>query len=714
MVRLRQLVLNNFRTFKGRHVIDFPERGIVIIRGSNHDTRGDSGAGKTNILLAIAYAFGFCPYPQKDLQCWYDDDPMSVEVHMDTDEGPAVLVRGDKLWIQVGSEAPVRGSAKHVEARLNKLCGVNPDLREAVTYRDQVKPVRFLDMRDTELKQFLVQVLRLEGLEKEIEARTKALTPLKEAWTQLKAQAEAAVSEAAARAVEVVPHVVEDTDKIEAAMAQDRIELESAIEQLEVFKSQIRDVENEISTVSNKALLEHKDEIHKLQQQLKTIQFTPIMVDEGSLQKIQEQLDLCRRHMKTVADADASARIAFDKDTESLRARIRHLHNELAKAPSLIDDIKRLQGEAEQLKTNVCDRCLRVWEEAQHQFEAHVKEIDSKQVLLEQVCTHRPEVERLEAEVKTRVYASDPRLLKFQLVERDLESKIASEKTRLRSAEKVQELERQEKLTKAEAALAKAVDAAKADAKDRVLQATERLAKVKEDTGFWQQQATRLGSKIQEYDKELSLMRLRNQQSATRHAESQARAVVAEKKAQEAGRRAVEAEETFKRESDYLDMLKGFRNKIFDEVLGEIGDEATNLVGSLPNAAHTTIEFQSERSTDAGTTRQEIKPVVCLHGTPRPLRSSVSGGQLTSISLAIDLAVGRVISRRLGCSLNWVILDESFNGHDMVTKTSCLELLNAYAQDRLVIVVDHASEFKELVAQVITVEHKDKVSWIKT
>jgi DNA repair exonuclease SbcCD ATPase subunit len=710
MVRLRRLVLTNFRSFKGRHVIDFPERGIVIVRGNNHDTRGDSGAGKTNILLAIAYAFGFCPYSQKDLQCWYDDEPMVVEVYMDTDEGEAVLVRGDKLALKVGDEKAVKGSAKAVEARLDQLCGVNAKLREAVTYRDQVNPIRFLDMRDSDLKQFLVQVLRLEGLEREIDVRTKTLTTLKEAVSQAQALAEAARAEVATRSQEVAPHVAEDTTKLEAAMAENRLELEAALEFLDVFKERVRLVENEIATVSNRALLEHKDEIHALQQNLKTIQFTPIVTDEGPLRKIQEQLEQCRRHMGAVAAADAVARASFDRDTEALRARIRHLHNELAKAPSLLDDISRLQGEAEQLKTNICDRCHRVWEDAQRQFDNHVKEIDSKQSLLEQVCTHRPEVERLENEVRARAYAPDPRLDKFKIVERSLESKIAAEAARLRGHEKVQELERQEKVSRAEALLAEAVSNAKADAQARVLQTSEHLAKVKEEVAVMQSHITDLRTRIQGQDKELSLALLRNQQGATRYAEASARVAVAEKKFQELQRRAVDADEMFKRESDYLDMLKGFRNKIFDEVLGEVGDEATDLVGLLPNAAHATVEFQSERTTDAGTTRQEIKPVIYLHGHARPLRSSVSGGQLTSISLAIDLAVGRVISRRLGCNLNWVILDEAFNGHDMVTKTSCLELLRAYAEDRLVIVIDHASEFKELVAQVITVEYKDKLS----
>ena len=160
-------------------------------------------------------------------------------------------------------------------------------------------------------------------------------------------------------------------------------------------------------------------------------------------------------------------------------------------------------------------------------------------------------------------------------------------------------------------------------------------------------------------------------------------------------------------------MLKGFRNKIFDESLEEIGTESTRILGELPNAQHISIEFKSERSTAAGTIRNEIKPITYLHGEERPLASSVSGGQFTSVELAVDLAVSSVISRRLGCQLNWLILDESFAGHDQITKEACLTLLRQYASDKLVLIVDHSSEFMELFTQEIIVNLEDKKSSIE-
>jgi DNA repair exonuclease SbcCD ATPase subunit len=117
-----------------------------------------------------------------------------------------------------------------------------------------------------------------------------------------------------------------------------------------------------------------------------------------------------------------------------------------------------------------------------------------------------------------------------------------------------------------------------------------------------------------------------------------------------------------------------------------------------------TLKFSISRETQEGKIRNEITPIVSFGGHEAPLEASASGGQFTSIEIAVDLAVARVISRRTGSDLAWIILDESFNGHTRVEKESCLETLKEFAKDRLVLIVDHASEFKEMFTKTILVE----------
>src|SRR5271165_701018 len=103
-VRLQKLVLKNFRSFLGEHEVEFPSSGLVLLDG-------ESGHGKSTLLLAIAYALGYCPYSAKDLQCWQTEEPMSVELYFQLGDQAGVLHRGDKLWLKIDGEK-ISGNAK--------------------------------------------------------------------------------------------------------------------------------------------------------------------------------------------------------------------------------------------------------------------------------------------------------------------------------------------------------------------------------------------------------------------------------------------------------------------------------------------------------------------------------------------------------------------------------------------------------------------------
>jgi len=201
-----------------------------------------------------------------------------------------------------------------------------------------------------------------------------------------------------------------------------------------------------------------------------------------------------------------------------------------------------------------------------------------------------------------------------------------------------------------------------------------------------------------------------NEDRLALHAQQVEKRAVAEAAAATARAVARDSDERFRCEVDCLDLLRGFRDKIFDEVLEATGAEATEILAGLPNAQHITLEFRSEREKSDGDAEQKIRAVAFVHGVERELEEAVSGGQFTSVSLAVDLALSRVVGRRLGCSLNWLGLDEVFHGHDAVTKQACLEMLQRYASDRLVVIVDHSSEVKEMFTQDITVVLENGVS----
>jgi len=168
----------------------------------------------------------------------------------------------------------------------------------------------------------------------------------------------------------------------------------------------------------------------------------------------------------------------------------------------------------------------------------------------------------------------------------------------------------------------------------------------------------------------------------------------------------------FNQESDFLDLLKTFLNKIMEEVLTEISNETNNKLSKLANVCNVTIQFLTENITQKGAIRQEIKPVIFKNGVQVSNKSGLSDGQFSSLEWAIDLSIASTISRRTGFKPGWLVLDEPFNSSDLVTKENCLALLKEEASDRLIFVIDHSTETKEMFDRCIIVESNNDVSTI--
>jgi exonuclease SbcC len=139
---------------------------------------------------------------------------------------------------------------------------------------------------------------------------------------------------------------------------------------------------------------------------------------------------------------------------------------------------------------------------------------------------------------------------------------------------------------------------------------------------------------------------------------------------------------------------QGYLGSIFDEILDEISEEVNDVISTIPNVNSVSIRFVSESETKSGKIKRSIAPMVTKDGIEAPLRT-LSGGQQSSLELAVDLAIGNVIRRRTGRTPGWLVLDEAFDGMDLPTKETCMELLSRYASERLILIVDHTTEVKE-------------------
>lgn len=154
---------------------------------------------------------------------------------------------------------------------------------------------------------------------------------------------------------------------------------------------------------------------------------------------------------------------------------------------------------------------------------------------------------------------------------------------------------------------------------------------------------------------------------------------------------------------------QGYLGSIFDEILNEISSEVTEVLAKIPNVRSMSLKFVSESEGKTGVVRRSIVPLITKDGKEASFKS-LSGGQQASVELAVDLAIGNVIGRRTGRTPGWMVLDEAFDGMDFTTKDNCMWLLKRYANDRLILVIDHSTEVKEGFDRSIKVVLENGVS----
>ena len=159
-------------------------------------------------------------------------------------------------------------------------------------------------------------------------------------------------------------------------------------------------------------------------------------------------------------------------------------------------------------------------------------------------------------------------------------------------------------------------------------------------------------------------------------------------------------------------LIKTYTIQIFQDTLNLIGDIASDMISNIPNIQNSSIYFEGCKETKSGTIKDEVTPIITLNGHNKIPVKAFSGGEKTAIELAVDLAVIDVIESKAGKGANFFILDEPFNGLDSVCKEACLEVLRQYDTNKKIIMVDHSSELKEMVADVIKIVKDGETSYV--
>lgn len=656
--------------------VTLPESGLVLVRGLNKDTGDSSASGKSSFVLAISHLFGGCKYPGTTLQSWHSEDPYLVGAVIATAEGDWTIERSKGLKVVSPDGTTIKGKA--AESELDKIFGMDSWLRSMATYRGQKQDGLFLSMPDQDKKEFFTKALRLNRYEKVAADAAEAAKELKDKFLFADGQLSLARS-----LVEQTKEVFDTLPPAEEADEGNLDELRAAVAGAEKNRDLAITAAEEAASKILKAGAKEAEKI-LADSNISFGEDTP-EVKEALLElpKVNERLNKAIQH-------DIKKRQELEETKSNLKLRLYQATKEAEKKTALESTLKKLQDQKQHLLEQICPTCEQSWvtTSAQKQLEKVNASILETETQISKAVAAAEEAEQRSAEIKS-FPPFTPHPFEQRLKERlEVLNAIVGEV-------------RQNQLKQAAAHSAQAQSRARAVRAEAEIQAT-----TAKQTHLKVAYALK-----QEIDNLNQIIRFNESRVAAAKALAENR-----KRAEQAYSSAVKRLDAAHQK--YVDIKKqidceldlnlmvgrtGFLGVIFDDVLAEVA-AATNEVSSrVANVRHVTFSFDSEKESQSGSIQRRIIPVVTIDGRSVDFDAGLSGGMQSAIKLAVDLGVGEVVAKRRGSYPGWLVLDESFDGLGRASKESCLEMLQAYAGDRLVLVIDHSSEFQGLFQQVITI-----------
>lgn len=374
-----------------------------------------------------------------------------------------------------------------------------------------------------------------------------------------------------------------------------------------------------------------------------------------------QRLETAKSLYKTVQRECDSKNAELESSRNELRAQISRIGQELSFLTNKRQALAAAQGRLASLEKNECYVCHKPFAaEAAIDEEREIIENLSSEIAKEPILKKR--FEELGTKLASLVPFVDERLAKFQKVISGLEFWLSNHAKNI-------------------------VDPNVVAIEERLKATTSLSFKARDDLALAKSDLARF-----EQVKNMKAL-MRSRQDAIR--------ADAVKKVDEIRAKVAETEAAVNAEKDFSHVLgkDGFLGAIFGEVLAEISEQANAVLGRLQNTANVSVVFRTETAKG----KKSISPVFFVDGNEATRDSGLSGGMRSSADLAVDLGVITVLERRLGQAPGWLALDESFNGMPTSTKENALEILQQFAKDRLVLVVDHGSEMKAFFDKVLTV-----------
>jgi len=145
---------------------------------------------------------------------------------------------------------------------------------------------------------------------------------------------------------------------------------------------------------------------------------------------------------------------------------------------------------------------------------------------------------------------------------------------------------------------------------------------------------------------------------------------------------------------------KGIQAMIIETAIPEVEEEANNLLEKLTQGrmkvAFVTQKETKTKMTDGEKGIVETLDIIISDEMGQRPYEMYSGGEAFRINLAIRLALSKLLTRRAGAKLQFLVIDEGFGTQDVEGRTRIIEVLDTIKNDfEKILIITHLDELKE-------------------
>lgn len=679
MIKLLKLNFVGIGRFTKKQEISFENREKLIqVDGKNLNTGGSSGAGKSTMFHALDYLLGINKTPATALQSRIGKVGLEVEGFFDIDGKQVRIVRSKKdgLSLFIDDES-ITGNVKLAEERLEDLIGIPKELFKKMVHKKQKQGGFFLNLTAKESFEFLIKVLGLEHYTKKIEKiekHIKSISELNEKNKLNKSQ------------LEVTNKSLKDTlDSLK------KPELSFDPKEIIFLKEEIGNLNKEIEQIHDSK----KKEIDSIEKPI----LATVELDMSGIVALKTNLSALDNKKLDIQRKQRESRELINQSINSKNIELNRIENAKKEVIDVSNKIKELKAQKEHIESSKCPTCSQTWvgDSAFNQ----IKNINLKLVeLAEKAWGLKTNIDNEPAVIKE---INDLKVSSHQLEQdgslRDIEEEIAQLRSRIS--------EEQAKINNYQTDVENKQKIAQMSYQNTISEINNKFFQleevVKEKIRKMNSVLTQKNFEIESYEKQ-NKAHQDNVKNLTDSIQSN------EFKLNDFDKKTLEYDKNIKIAEEAKKAIRNYTLQIFQESLDYIGEQASQIMSKIPNMSNCSIYFEGCKETAKGAIKDEVNAILNMDGENEINIKTLSGGEETAVELAVDLAVIEMIEHKTGKGADFFILDEPFDGLDSICKEQCLDLLQGLDTNKKIIMVDHSTELKAMVNEVITVVREGEES----